>query len=595
MAHMKNNNFYTTKEVLKKIGITRPTLYRWLREGKISEVMRNRNNFRLFTDKDIANILAYKYFIKKPEPNNFNNRQIISPRGGNIAEHTKTKTMLKELKEKYPGLYNSVKDGIIMTDIEGHILECNNTFLKMLGYSHSKIMKMTYQQLTPIKWHKIDIRVVKYQVLERGYSDEFEKEYIKKDGTILPATVRAWLIRNKQGKPKGMWGIIRDLTEHKQAEEQIKLLSNAVNGAIDAIAITDKKGIITYVNPSMEKLYGYDKGRLIGRSIAILHPNPKVVKKIILKLMKTGSWNGETLQQKKDKKTFSVILSLSVVRDEKGNPIATMGAIRDITERKNQEEKIKQAKEYAELLYLVSPSAIFTVDTNRRITTWNKKAEEVTGFSAEEIIGKECLIFAEEPCKDKCGLYSNGVKKPINAKECKILRKDGQVCFISKNVDLLKDKKGNIIGGIETFIDITERKKAEKRLKQYQFMVESAHDVIFFKDLESRYIIANKKTLEVFGLSNEQLIGKNDYQILPDKKEARKNIENDQLVFKTGKSTEITKRVTGRGGKEYWFQAIKAPQFDDKGNIVGLIGIARDITEQKRIEKVLQELEKTVA
>jgi PAS domain S-box-containing protein len=147
-------------------------------------------------------------------------------------------------------------------------------------------------------------------------------------------------------------------------------------------------------------------------------------------------------------------------------------------------------------------------------------------------------------------------------------------------------------------MDITERKRAEEKIRTYQFMVESAHDVIFFKDLKSRYVIANAKTLEAFGLSKEKVIGKNDYEIMSDKEEARKNVEDDQVVFKTGKPKEITKHMTGADGKEYWFQAIKVPQFDDKGNIVGLVGIARDITEHKRAEEALKSqlgLEQVVA
>ena len=144
-----------------------------------------------------------------------------------------------------------------------------------------------------------------------------------------------------------------------------------------------------------------------------------------------------------------------------------------------------------------------------------------------------------------------------------------------------------------------ERKKAEEKLKRYQFMVESAHDAVFFKDLKSRYIIANDKTLEAFGLSREEVIGKNDYEVMPNKEEAKKNVDDDQMVFKTGNPAEIIKHMTDADGKEYWFHAVKVPHFDTAGNVTGLVGIARDVTERKRTEeereRFLKELEAKAA
>jgi PAS domain S-box-containing protein len=135
--------------------------------------------------------------------------------------------------------------------------------------------------------------------------------------------------------------------------------------------------------------------------------------------------------------------------------------------------------------------------------------------------------------------------------------------------------------------EAVEHKRTAEKAKIYELMVESAYDV-FFKDLKSRYVIANAKTLEAFGLSKDEIIGKNGYEIMPSEEEAKKNTEDDQFVFATGKPTEITKHMTDINGKEYWFQAIKVPQFDDKGNTIGLVGVARDITARKQAEESLQ-------
>lgn len=168
--------------------------------------------------------------------------------------------------------------------------------------------------------------------------------------------------------------------------------------------------------------------------------------------------------------------------------------------------------------------------------------------------------------------------------------------FEEEELNQLKDVMLKFATSIQTCLlyerltkEITELKQTDERLKLYQFMVESAQDAIFFKDLESRYLIANDVALKAFGLPRQEVIGKNDYELMPDEEEAKLNVADDQQVFKTGKIKEITKHMTDAGGKLRWFQAIKTPHYDATGKIVGLVGIARDITDRKMMEEKIRQ------
>ncbi len=141
-------------------------------------------------------------------------------------------------------------------------------------------------------------------------------------------------------------------------------------------------------------------------------------------------------------------------------------SIIDVTDRKRAQAEMQQAKEYAELLFRVVPSAIFTVDTNGRITSWNDKAAELVGYEADEIIGQSCKLFARYPCVLRCALFAGDTSKPITKAECKIQAKDGRFLTIVKNADWLHDANGTIIGGIESIQDITDRKELETKLRR---------------------------------------------------------------------------------------------------------------------------------
>jgi len=264
-----------------------------------------------------------------------------------------------------------------------------------------------------------------------------------------------------------------------------------------------------------------------------------------------------------------------------------------VMEKRQVEEALRESEARYRLLAENANDAIYMLDSDLRITDVNPFTEQAIGYSQDELIGRsfpELGLLAPA----SLGLALEDAARVLAGERIsravyEFITKGGRHLFGEVSGAPIY-QEGQVVGVLAIARDITERKRAEKELKTYQLMVESAHDAIFFKDLESRYIVANRKTLEAFGLSRNEVIGKNDYELMPNQEEAKRNVEDDQLVFRTGEPGEIIKHMTGADGKGYWFHAVKVPQFDDKGNVVGLVGIARDITKRKRAERLLQAL-----
>jgi PAS domain S-box-containing protein len=135
---------------------------------------------------------------------------------------------------------------------------------------------------------------------------------------------------------------------------------------------------------------------------------------------------------------------------------------RHLQEKLSLQEQLRANRDHLETIIRTMPSGLFTIDRDQTILTWNETAEEITGFTALEVIGRKCSVFHTEPCNNRCGLWDPATPKPITGAECTFRHKEGKIITISKNVDYMLDAQGRINGGIESFIDITEARKVEE-------------------------------------------------------------------------------------------------------------------------------------
>lgn len=138
-----------------------------------------------------------------------------------ITEQKRLDETLRKSERRYRGLFDTLPDGFFAAGEDRRIAEANGAFAAMVGHSRDELAGMSYEELTPEKWRAPERNIVEHQVAVRGYSDVYEKEYVRKDGTVFPAEVRVHLDRGEAPYPR-MWAFVRDISARKRAEEALK-------------------------------------------------------------------------------------------------------------------------------------------------------------------------------------------------------------------------------------------------------------------------------------------------------------------------------------------------------------------------------------
>ncbi|MFX1519406.1 MAG: PAS domain S-box protein [Promethearchaeota archaeon] len=285
-----------------------------------------------------------------------------------ITDRKRAEIALKDSEERYRGLYESSRDGIASANMEGNFIECNQAFADMLGYTKQELYSLTYWDLAPKKWHDLTAKIHAEQVFTRGYSDEYEKEYIKRDGTIFPISIRTWVIKDKEGNPAGTWAIVRDITERKKMEKQLeehtknleKLMGERTKKLKESeekfrnlaekspnMIFINRKGRVVYANKRCEELIGYTRDEFYSPNFdffSLIAPESvDLVKKAFSRHIR-----GEDIDPyeysliTKEGKKREVIITSKLI-DYEGE-MAILGIITDITERKKMDEELQKVE-----------------------------------------------------------------------------------------------------------------------------------------------------------------------------------------------------------------------------------------------------------
>ena len=405
---------------------------------------------------------------------------------------------LRVSEAKYRQLHETMRDAFATADMRGRLQESNPAFRKLLGYSAAELRKMTYRQLTPRKWQIREAQIVKDQVLARGYSDVYEKEYRRKDGTLVPVELRTILIRDATGKATGMWASIRGIAERKRAETALRqseakyrLLFENMG---DSFAALDLHGRLIDCNPAFEKLVGYSRKEVLRLHLADITPKEwmAVEKKAVAQMRRRGySKRFEKEYVRKDGTRVPVELQGSLIRDAQGRPAGLWAIIRDVSERKRAETALRLAHDELERRVRERTAEL---ESSREALV---QSEEQFRQMAENVQDAFWLIDAKSwkvlyvspaflriwnrpPAKDVARWFAdihpedrervaqafrNGMKTGVPATiTYRLIRPDGAIRWIESSGSMIRDARGRPSRAAGLHRDVTERRRMEAEI-----------------------------------------------------------------------------------------------------------------------------------
>jgi PAS domain S-box-containing protein len=532
-----------------------------------------------------------------------------------ITEQKNIQDALITSERRYQNLYNSLIDGSAAVDLQGKIIECNPSFTNMLGYSIDELQTLTFEEITPTKWHDFERKILENQVMRRGYSDLYEKEYIRKDGTIFPVELQTYAIRNDKDQLSGFWAFVRDVSKRKQMEKTSKEIEERFRLAISSI--TDilyewdiKTGSMQWFGDIDSRL-AYENGafpRTIKDFLTHIHPQDvNYVQAAAIKGLKSHQkWQGEYRVIKKDGMEVYWYGTGIGIYDQEGNPIKVIGAVTDITERKRAEHALQESRQMLRLIMDTIPVRVFWKDHNSNYLGCNQSfAHDAGRHSPEEIIGKNDFEFgwaeqAELYRADDQFVIQSGQSK-CNYEEAQTTP-DGRKIWLRTSKIPLLDAEKNIIGVMGTYEDITEQKQAHDALRrseaQYRLVTENVSDVIWIMDLNLRFTYFSPSNEKLIGYTTEKALNLSlDELLTPESLELALQTFSAEMQLENNEKKDISRYVTLELNEIRTDGTILPVEVrmcflrDAHQNPVGILGITRDISERKKQELALKKSE----
>ncbi|MGD8382993.1 MAG: PAS domain S-box protein, partial [Syntrophobacterales bacterium] len=517
-----------------------------------------------------------------------------------ISERKLAEEALRESEERFRRLSGATFEAIVIHD-EEVILQANDQYYKMFGYEPEELEGI---DAIPLTATAESAAFMKEQV-ELGNLGPYEVVGLRKNGTTFPMEIRIRFTEHRGSKVR--MAAIRDLAERKQVEEALRESEEKyrilVESSIDGIAIVQGTEM-KFANKALLDMYGATGaeevvGHNFTKFVAHEHRDLLVQRGLDRERGKDVPNRYEFKALKLDESEFDIEISVNPISYQ-GKP-ARQAFLRDVSERKQAEDALRESEEKYRLLVDNLPSIVYKGYKDWSVEFFDEKIEVLTGHSMKEFNSgkmKWSDMIVEEDIGGARETFIKALKTDKSyVREYRIKAKSGDVLWIQERAMIICDDKGEIDYVSGVFFDITERKMAEETLRaneeRHRRLLEASPDPIVVYDMEGRATYVSPAFVETFGWSSQELLGER-IEFVPEENwpETRGAIAR-MLRGERIQSFE-TRRLT-KDGRILDIQLSSSVFHDIDDNPAGNIVILRDVSKRKKAEDAVRKSEAELA
>jgi two-component system NtrC family sensor kinase len=516
------------------------------------------------------------------------------------STHKRNREALKSLELRYCDLFEYAIQGVFRVTRSGKFIDVNTSFAELLGYkSQKELLGLSVgakDHFVHPKRHQELLKALK----KSGYVKDFEFEAYRKDGTKIWLSQNTRMLHDSSSNELYFEGIVQDISKRKLAEKALES-SLARHAALlaaipDIIMEVDINKVYTWANSAGFEFFGDD---VIGTEAAAYFEGEQNTYNVVDPL-----WCGddktiyvESWQRRKDSKKRLLAWRCHVLKDNQGEVIGALSSARDVTDRRQAEEALRQSEERFRLIADTIDDVFWMHDVEKGKTIYVSPAHErIWGCPWQDLHDNSKSFYDRIHPDDREGVaaalaFING-GLPFDH-EYRIIRPDGEIRHIHNRAYPLPDETGQVRRYVGVARDVTSWKAAEGAIKESKDylsqIINSIGDPIFVKDRNYRHVLVNDAMCAWTGKRREEMLGKTAHELFP-RAEMDPLLEQEKLVFETGKECITENDITDPQGNRRTLMTKKSLLLGKKGN-KQIVGVVRDITERQRIEEALRESE----